>query len=83
MAAGILDGRHPPSPGRLHRRDALLDENFPAIHAVGRASDSAPRLVDITWGDASHPKVTLVGKGVCFDSGGLNIKPVAGMRWMK
>ena len=63
--------------------DALLDENFPAIHAVGRASDSAPRLVDITWGDASHPKVTLVGKGVCFDSGGLNIKPVAGMRWMK
>jgi leucyl aminopeptidase len=63
--------------------EALLDENFPAIHAVGRASDNPPRLVDITWGDADHPKVTLVGKGVCFDSGGLNIKSGVGMRLMK
>jgi leucyl aminopeptidase len=63
--------------------DALLEENFPAIHAVGRASDNAPRLVDITWGDPGHPKVTLVGKGVCFDTGGLDIKPAVAMRWMK
>jgi len=63
--------------------DELLKENFPAIHAVGRASASAPRLVSLTWGDDRHPKVTLVGKGVCFDSGGLNIKPSTGMRLMK
>jgi leucyl aminopeptidase len=63
--------------------DDLLSENFPAIHAVGRAADVAPRLIDLTWGKADAPKVTLVGKGVCFDSGGLNIKPTNGMRWMK
>ncbi len=63
--------------------DALLKEKFPAVHAVGRASAVAPRLVDIEWGDASHPKVTLVGKGVCFDSGGLDIKPPASMLIMK
>src|SRR5205085_5940834 len=63
--------------GATHRiivGDALLAENYPTIHAVGRASDRAPRLVDITWGDQSAPKVTLVGKGVCFDSGGLDLK---------
>ncbi|SFK38064.1 leucyl aminopeptidase family protein [Methylocapsa palsarum] len=65
------------------RGDALLEANFPLIHAVGRASDKAPRLVDFHWGDPSHPKVTLVGKGVCFDSGGLNVKPDAGMALMK
>ena len=53
------------------------------IHAVGRASARAPRLIDITWGDPAHPKVTLVGKGVCFDTGGLDIKPSAGMLLMK
>jgi len=63
--------------------DALLAERFPAVHAVGRASATAPRLIDMQWGDASHPKVTLVGKGVCFDSGGLDIKPGSSMLLMK
>jgi leucyl aminopeptidase len=54
--------------------DALLKQNFPLIHAVGRAAEKAPRLIDMTWGDKSAPKLTLVGKGVCFDTGGLNIK---------
>jgi leucyl aminopeptidase len=61
----------------------LLKQNFPLIHAVGRASDSAPRLIDFRWGDAKHPKITLVGKGVCFDTGGLDIKPSSGMLLMK
>ena len=63
--------------------DALLDNDCGAIHAVGRAAQDAPRLIDLTWGDATHPKVTLVGKGVTFDSGGLDIKPASGMRLMK
>ncbi len=63
--------------------DDLLRENYPAVHAVGRASSRAPRLVDMTWGNSDHPKVTLVGKGVCFDSGGLDIKPAASMLRMK
>ena len=58
--------------------DALIEKNFPMIHAVGRASATAPRLVDLTWGSTSDPKVTLVGKGVCFDTGGLDIKPASG-----
>src|SRR6185312_13652002 len=53
----------------------LLSLGYPAIHAVGRASADAPRLIDIGWGSLAHPRVTLVGKGVCFDSGGLDIKP--------
>ncbi|MBB2971952.1 leucyl aminopeptidase family protein [Mesorhizobium sp. RMAD-H1] len=61
----------------------LLDRNFPMIHAVGRAGAQAPRLIDITWGSEDHPKVTLVGKGVCFDTGGLDIKPASGMLLMK
>ncbi len=61
----------------------LLARNFPMIHAVGRASDQAPRLIDLTWGDPEAPKVTLVGKGVCFDTGGLDIKPPASMGLMK
>ncbi len=65
------------------RGGALLDENFPMIHAVGRASDQVPRLLDMVWGDLSAPKVTLVGKGVCFDTGGLNIKPGNSMGLMK
>ncbi len=65
------------------RGDALLDKGLGAIHAVGRASADAPRLIDFIWGDEKHPKLTLVGKGVCFDSGGLNIKTAAGMRLMK
>jgi leucyl aminopeptidase len=62
--------------------DALLAQNFPMIHAVGRASPRAPRLLDMRWG-TSGPKVTLVGKGVCFDTGGLDLKPSAGMLLMK
>ena len=61
----------------------LLAENYPMIHAVGRASDRAPRLIDMTWGRKDAPKVTLVGKGVCFDSGGLDLKPSNGMLLMK
>lgn len=63
--------------------DTLLKKNYPAIHAVGRASARAPRLVDLRWGDAKAKKVTLVGKGVCFDSGGLDLKSAAGMKLMK
>jgi len=65
--------------------DDLLTENYPCIHAVGRAAAPArqPRLIDFTWGDAAAPKVTLVGKGVCFDSGGLDLKPSSNMKLMK
>jgi leucyl aminopeptidase len=63
--------------------DDLLKENFPLIHAVGRAAARAPRLLDFTWGSDKHPRVTLVGKGVCFDTGGLDIKPESGMLNMK
>lgn len=63
--------------------EELLQENFPAIHAVGRGAAAAPRLLSLLWGEPSHPRVTLVGKGVCFDSGGLDIKPSSGMRLMK
>ena len=65
------------------RGDNLLNQNFPMIHAVGRASDQEPRLLDMQWGVKNNPKVTLVGKGVCFDTGGLNIKPTASMSLMK
>jgi len=60
-----------------------LKAKFPLIHAVGKASVRAPRLIDLTWGRASAPKVTLVGKGVCFDSGGLDLKPSSAMLTMK
>ena len=63
--------------------DELPRQNFPLIHAVGMASPRAPRLIDIGWGDPSHPRVTLVGKGVCFDTGGLDLKPSSGMLIMK
>ena len=63
--------------------EELLEHNYPTIHAVGRASVHAPRLLDLRWGDKQHPKVTLVGKGVCFDSGGLDLKPSGAMRLMK
>lgn len=61
----------------------LLKYNYPAIYAVGKASDNPPRLVKLTWGNKNHPKLVLVGKGVCFDTGGLNLKSMAGMRSMK
>jgi leucyl aminopeptidase len=63
--------------------DELLEDNFPTIHAVGRASQRPPRLVELSWGKATDPKLVLVGKGVCFDTGGLDLKPSDGMRWMK
>ncbi|UKE50688.1 M17 family metallopeptidase [Xanthomonas translucens] len=61
----------------------LLSRHFPAIHAVGRASHRAPRLIVLRWGEDTHPHVALVGKGVCFDTGGLDLKPADGMRHMK
>ncbi|EWY39215.1 cytosol aminopeptidase [Skermanella stibiiresistens SB22] len=63
--------------------DDLLKKNWPAIHAVGRASPREPRLIDVNWGDKSNPRVTLIGKGVCFDTGGLDLKPSNGMLLMK
>ena len=60
-----------------------MTENFPLIHAVGRAAEREPRLIDLQWGEAAHPRVTLIGKGVCFDSGGLDIKPDSSMLNMK
>lgn len=63
--------------------EELLQQGLTAIHAVGRAGPQPPRLVDLTWGDPALPKVTLVGKGVCFDTGGLDLKPAAGMALMK
>jgi leucyl aminopeptidase len=63
--------------------EALLKSGYGLIHAVGRAAADAPRLIDLTWGEAKHPKVTLVGKGVCFDTGGLDIKGADGMKLMK
>jgi leucyl aminopeptidase len=64
------------------RGDDLIARNFPMIHAVGRAAAQAPRLIDMRWGD-SGPALTLVGKGVCFDTGGLNLKPASSMGLMK
>lgn len=63
--------------------EELLTQNYPTIHAVGRASIHEPRLLDLRWGNPKAPKVTLVGKGVCFDSGGLDLKPSQFMRLMK
>ena len=63
--------------------EALLKAGFPAVHAVGRASTRAPRLIELNWGQPRAPRLTLVGKGVCFDSGGLDIKGADGMRLMK
>ena len=64
--------------------DQLVKQNYPAIHAVGRASPRAPRLIDLRWtGHDAGPRLTLVGKGVCFDTGGLDLKPASGMRLMK
>ena len=65
--------------------DALLEANYPAVHAVGRAAapDRAPRMIEVTWGNPKHPLIAIIGKGVTFDTGGLDIKPSAGMRQMK
>lgn len=63
--------------------DVLLQDGFPAIHAVGRASHRAPRLIELRWGQAEHPPIAILGKGVCFDTGGLDLKPADGMALMK
>ena len=81
-AARALAQRHGAEVRAVVGED-LLEQNFPLIHAVGRAAARAPRLIDLTWGDPSHPKITLIGKGVCFDTGGLDIKPESGMLNMK
>ncbi|PCI51156.1 MAG: leucyl aminopeptidase [Alphaproteobacteria bacterium] len=77
-----LSGRHGADFSETLGRD-LLHKGFNAIHAVGRAATNQPRLLDMVWGRMDAPKVTLVGKGVCFDTGGLDIKPSGGMRIMK
>jgi leucyl aminopeptidase len=82
QAARDLGARHGAGIRSIVGED-LLQQNFPLIHAVGRASPRAPRLIDLTWGDAKHSRITLVGKGVCFDTGGLDIKPDSGMLIMK
>jgi leucyl aminopeptidase len=81
-AAGALAARFGAS-FRTIEGEALLADNYPAIHAVGRASARAPRLVELIWGEAGAPKVTLCGKGVCFDTGGLDLKPSQNMLLMK
>jgi leucyl aminopeptidase len=81
-AALALAKRHRVKPAVI-RGERLLKEKFPLIHAVGRAAAEQPRLVDFSWGSPKAPKVTLVGKGVCFDTGGLDIKPSSGMALMK
>ena len=82
QAVRILAAKHRAEVSVI-KGDALLERNFPMIHAVGRASAEAPRLIDMLWGAADAPKVTLVGKGVCFDTGGLDIKPSSSMLLMK
>src|SRR5262249_4796222 len=81
-AARALAARHGASVSSIVGDD-LLAHNFPMIHAVGRASQRAPRLIDLAWGPAQATRVTLVGKGICFDTGGLDIKPASGMLIMK
>jgi leucyl aminopeptidase len=78
MVAKAQGGRFSQTVG-----ERLLGAGFPAIHAVGRAAARAPRLIELNWGSPRHSRLTLVGKGVCFDSGGLDIKTADGMRLMK
>lgn len=81
-AAFLTLAEHFGASHRVIRGEDLLAQNFPMIHAVGRASPRAPRLLEMNWG-SQGPHLTLVGKGVCFDTGGLNIKPSSGMLLMK
>src|SRR4029077_531234 len=81
-AAGDLAKKHG-AKFSVTAGDALKKANYPLVHAVGQGSDRAPRLIDLTWGLANAPKVTLVGKGVCFDTGGYDLKPSSGMLSMK
>ena len=83
-AAAEQLGRQHGGTVTVTRGDALAT-GFPMIHAVGQAAvkDRAPRLIELEWGDPAHPRIAIVGKGVVFDTGGLDIKPSAGMRLMK
>jgi leucyl aminopeptidase len=81
-AARELEQRHGAGV-KVIEGSGLLSDNFPMIHAVGRASDRTPRLIDLRWGSEHAPKVTVVGKGICFDTGGLDIKPASAMAMMK
>jgi leucyl aminopeptidase len=82
-AAALQTAKAFKARAKVIRGDDLLKRNFPLIHAVGRAAAQAPRLVDITWGPEKARKITLIGKGVCFDTGGLDIKPSSAMLLMK
>lgn len=82
-AAALSLARRHRAKTKVIRGEALLRRNFPLIHAVGRAGPQAPRLVDFVWGPPRGPKITLIGKGVCFDTGGLDIKPSSAMLMMK
>ncbi|OYZ14621.1 MAG: aminopeptidase [Sphingomonadales bacterium 28-64-96] len=83
LAKAVIDALGSQAEVRMTTGEALIDQNFPAIHAVGRAAAQAPRLIEAVWGDAAHPVVAIIGKGITFDSGGLNIKPGGGMALMK
>ncbi len=86
LASAAVDvGRKYDGQVRVIVGEDLLREGYPSVHAVGRAAapDRAPRLIDLVFGDPGHAKVTLVGKGVCFDSGGLDLKPSSSMKLMK
>jgi leucyl aminopeptidase len=84
LAQAVIDAARPfGADVMVVKGEALLDRNFPAIHAVGRAAAEPPRLIELEWGDAAHPRVAIIGKGITFDSGGLNLKPTSGMALMK
>jgi len=83
VSAGEAMAQQAGATVRIVRGEALLAENYPSVHMVGRASKRAPALLDFHWGDETAPRVTLVGKGVCFDTGGLNLKARDGMLEMK
>jgi leucyl aminopeptidase len=83
MEAALAVAKKYGAIARIYIGNELLANNFPTVHAVGRAGAVEPRLLDMQWGNPGHPKVTLVGKGVCFDTGGLDLKPSASMLMMK
>ncbi len=81
-AVRIVARKHKATVKTIHDQD-LVKKNFPLVFAVGDGSDRRPRIIDLSWGDSKNPKVTLVGKGVAFDTGGLNLKPTSAMALMK
>jgi leucyl aminopeptidase len=84
LAQAVIDVARPFGAAvEVVKGEALLEQHFPAIHAVGRAAAEPPRLISLEWGDPAHPRVAIIGKGITFDSGGLNIKPTGGMALMK